>query len=197
MRRVYVSAVVVALLGLGCLDEAVCGGSTNWCEGDVRVSCTIDCRGGGKLETDCERRLTRKDCALEGQSSGVPKTCREWTEQLVVCVDAPLAPCGSSSEPSSCDSSGRMVRCQETESGSFRVTSSCGAGKSCYPGQTGVFCADSPPVSCDPLLFPRCGADGRTRLGCDGRPDAGYVLSTWTCPNGCVGGDGGVNGYCR
>jgi len=197
MRTVYVSVVLVALLGVGCLDEAVCGGSTHWCEGSVRVSCDIDCRGGGKLETDCVRRLTREDCALEGQTSGVPKTCREWTEQLAICVDASLTRCDSSSEPLSCDSSGRLVRCQETETGSYRVTSSCGPGKSCHPDPTSVFCADSPRVGCDPLLFPRCGADGRTRLECRGSPDAGYVLSTGTCTHQCVAGDGGVNGYCR
>ena len=188
-RGRWVLALACAVL-CGC-DIVLCNPEFA-CEGTVVVRCDVKCSGGGgKLDPPkaCQRVETRRDCADETATLGVPRTCRVL-ENVAVCVDDPVTPC-EDSHVSSCTSTGARTGCVTiyTPENKLIRTSTCAGGQTCHPIPTGAGCVDSPKVSCDPDAgFPRC-TSATTWLSCVGTEDAGFV--TASIESGLLCRDGG------
>jgi hypothetical protein len=203
---------LAALALLGC-ERAVCPQS-EWCEGDTRVRCDLDCSGGGTgkgggLPTSCTKKLTQLDCAQYGRDTfGVEKTCQrlELKDDVVFdCVDKPATPCaitqvgtaGVVTQSTGCGPRDSLVTCHGTAAQAFVNTTTCfDPTQACTPTATGVTCVDAPKVSCQPELFPRCAGGAVQR--CAGSVDAGFFVVTTTCGTSpsfvitCVEADGGA-----
>ncbi|MBL9037121.1 MAG: hypothetical protein JNG84_01280 [Archangium sp.] len=179
--------LVTGLTVAGC-DAVLCNPEYT-CEGSVIVHCDVVCTGGGgKLDPpkECHKNVTRRDCRDEEPALGVSRTCKV-IENVGVCLDSPVQPC-TFSDPTRCSPSGARIACTQfyTEASSYRSTTACSPGTTCFPlNGTQTTCVDSPKSSCDPDGgYPRCVSETH-QASCVGNPDSGYFHVTQS------------NGLCR